>query len=68
MTEIRKAIVISWLEWFKRSIEQIIDGLIEDLEKNYEDGEPERIANYVVERIEQELGTIERGIKNGNIQ
>jgi hypothetical protein len=68
VTEIGKVFVIGWLRWFERSIEHIIDGLIEDLEKNYEDDTPERIANYIIERIEEELGKLERGIKYGNIQ
>jgi hypothetical protein len=42
--------------------------MIEDLEINYEGDTSERIANYIVERMEQELGTLERGLKNGNIQ
>jgi hypothetical protein len=41
--------------------------MIENIETSNEDS-PTRIANYIVERIEQELGTLERGLKNGDIQ
>jgi hypothetical protein len=65
VTDIRKEFIKSWLLWFKNSVIHIIDRLIEDMDT---EDTPERIANYIVERIEQELGTLERGLKNGNIQ
>jgi hypothetical protein len=63
MNKIRKELTKGWLLWFKSSIEHIIDSMIEDMDTNYEEDSPERIANYVNERVEEELGKLERGIK-----
>jgi hypothetical protein len=63
VTERRKELIKNWLFWFEKSVEQTVNNMMEDLEENYEDDEPERIMNYINERVEQELGTLENGIK-----